>query len=201
MELSLYSRQALAHKRRYDEGFCLTNNCRLRVELAKRHDGGSGCRGPRQVFSCWAWNPSKKRHLPELYRQSTYSLRCIVLSTKMKISATPPFRAEHLGSLLRPDELLRKRAAYENKEISEAELTEVQNKAIKSIVQLQLSLGFQAISDGEYRSDLPSLQINVTAHAATTQHNHQSIMLTTFYLSDAPYSGAPSSNPSTASPT
>jgi len=63
----------------------------------------------------------------------------------------PPFRAEHLGSLKRPETLLQKRAAVEKQETSQAELTTVEDDAIKQIVDAQIKLGFHAVSDGEYR--------------------------------------------------
>lgn len=63
----------------------------------------------------------------------------------------PPFRAEHLGSLLRPEELIKGRAAIDKKEISEKELEPVEDNAIKSIVETQIQLGFRPVSDGEYR--------------------------------------------------
>ncbi|CZS91991.1 probable Methionine synthase, vitamin-B12 independent [Rhynchosporium graminicola] len=67
------------------------------------------------------------------------------------IHRNPPFRAEHLGSLLRPKELLQKRAAFEAKELSRDELTTIENESVDKIVKLQLDAGFRAISDGEYR--------------------------------------------------
>ncbi|KAK0108026.1 hypothetical protein ONS95_002851 [Cadophora gregata] len=63
----------------------------------------------------------------------------------------PPFRAEHLGSLLRPKELLQKRAAFEAKQISREDLTPIENDSVDKIVKVQLDAGFRAISDGEYR--------------------------------------------------
>lgn len=63
----------------------------------------------------------------------------------------PPFRAEHLGSLLRPKELLQKRAAFEKKELSIEEVTKAEDEAVKEIVKVQLDAGLRAISDGEYR--------------------------------------------------
>lgn len=63
----------------------------------------------------------------------------------------PPFRAEHLGSLLRPKELLQKRALFEKNELGRAELTEIENESVNKIVKVQLDAGFRAISDGEYR--------------------------------------------------
>lgn len=69
----------------------------------------------------------------------------------MSAARSPPFRAEHLGSLLRPEQLLKKRAAFESKQCSAAELQHAEDQAVKEIVQLQLDAGFHAVSDGEYR--------------------------------------------------
>ncbi|KAK7181136.1 hypothetical protein DPSP01_010592 [Paraphaeosphaeria sporulosa] len=60
----------------------------------------------------------------------------------------PPFRAEHLGSLKRPQSLLD--ARYKEGK-SDKELQPLEDKAITDIVQTQLDLGFHAVSDGEYR--------------------------------------------------
>lgn len=62
-----------------------------------------------------------------------------------------PFRAEHLGSLLRPKELLQKRALFEKGELSQQEETKIEDESIDKIVKVQLDNGFRAISDGEYR--------------------------------------------------
>ena len=75
-----------------------------------------------------------------------------------KLSRNPPFRAEHLGSLLRPDNLLRTRANVEKGTASQQELTSIEDNAIKKIVELQLKLGFHGISDGEYRRHSKPLQ-------------------------------------------
>ena len=63
----------------------------------------------------------------------------------------PPFRAEHLGSLLRPEHLLKMRDAVDAGQGSASELKNIQDEAIKHIVQLQRNLGYKAVSDGEYR--------------------------------------------------
>ena len=68
-----------------------------------------------------------------------------------KLHRNPPFRAEHLGSLLRPDDLLKTRADVENGTASQQKLTSIEDDAVKNIVELQLRLGFHGISDGEYR--------------------------------------------------
>lgn len=63
----------------------------------------------------------------------------------------PPFRAEHLGSLLRPSKLLDKRHAIQQKKDTEEGLVDLENQCIDEIVKIQLDCGFRAISDGEYR--------------------------------------------------
>lgn len=63
----------------------------------------------------------------------------------------PPFRAEHLGSLLRTEELLKTKTAFEKGEIPESDLVAIENKDIKNIVETQKKLGYAAMSDGEYR--------------------------------------------------
>lgn len=74
-------------------------------------------------------------------------------NTTMSQSAprNPPFRAEHLGSLLRSKDLLKERTAFEKGEISYDKLKPVEDDAIKKTVAMQLDHGFHAISDGEYR--------------------------------------------------
>ncbi|TGO90014.1 hypothetical protein BPOR_0083g00150 [Botrytis porri] len=67
------------------------------------------------------------------------------------IHHNPPFRAEHLGSLLRPTELLTKRSAFEKNNLSQEELTQIENESIKQVVKLQKECGLRAVSEGENR--------------------------------------------------
>ncbi|KAI1105002.1 UROD/MetE-like protein [Jackrogersella minutella] len=64
----------------------------------------------------------------------------------------PPFRAEHLGSFLRPDDLLKVRATIRDKGISaeEAGLPAVEKRAVGEVVKLQQDLGLKGIGSGEY---------------------------------------------------
>lgn len=62
-----------------------------------------------------------------------------------------PFRADHVGSFLRPQELKDARAKYEKGEIDKAELTKVEDKAIAELVQKEKDNGLIAITDGEFR--------------------------------------------------
>lgn len=63
----------------------------------------------------------------------------------------PPFRAEHIGSFLRPAELLRARADSAAGKISSDALRAAENAAIRDFVALQQRLGFRSITDGEFR--------------------------------------------------
>jgi 5-methyltetrahydropteroyltriglutamate--homocysteine methyltransferase len=64
---------------------------------------------------------------------------------------TPPFRAEHIGSLLRPQELLRTRRAFEAGEVTADELREAEDRAIADAIAFQEEVGLQSITDGEFR--------------------------------------------------
>jgi 5-methyltetrahydropteroyltriglutamate--homocysteine methyltransferase len=63
----------------------------------------------------------------------------------------PPFRADHVGSLLRPPALLRAREDLKAGRIGAGELRRVEDEAIRDIARLQEEIGLQAATDGEYR--------------------------------------------------
>jgi 5-methyltetrahydropteroyltriglutamate--homocysteine methyltransferase len=63
----------------------------------------------------------------------------------------PPFRADHVGSLLRPPALLRAREQHAAGAIDAAELRGIEDEAIREVVQLQEDVGLQAATDGEFR--------------------------------------------------
>jgi 5-methyltetrahydropteroyltriglutamate--homocysteine methyltransferase len=65
----------------------------------------------------------------------------------------PPFRADHVGSLLRPPELHEARARARAGAISAAALREAEDRAIRAAVVRQEALGLRAVTDGEYRRD------------------------------------------------
>ncbi len=64
---------------------------------------------------------------------------------------TPPFRADHVGSFLRPPTLLHARDQFGAGSISKADLRAVEDQAIREIVRFQEDLGLQGITDGEFR--------------------------------------------------
>ena len=71
--------------------------------------------------------------------------------TTSKPVSKPPFRAEHIGSLLRPAELMAERACFARGEIDQAALTAAEDKAIRGAIALQEQLGFKFVTDGEFR--------------------------------------------------
>ena len=65
----------------------------------------------------------------------------------------PPFRADHVGSLLRPAELHEARAKAKRGEMSAEALGALQDKHIREVVAKQESVGMQLVTDGEFRRD------------------------------------------------
>jgi 5-methyltetrahydropteroyltriglutamate--homocysteine methyltransferase len=67
------------------------------------------------------------------------------------MSSNPPFRADHVGSFLRPVALIAARDRFAAGEIDAAALREVEDAAIRDVVAFQEGLGLKGITDGEYR--------------------------------------------------
>jgi 5-methyltetrahydropteroyltriglutamate--homocysteine methyltransferase len=65
-----------------------------------------------------------------------------------------PFRANHVGSLLRPPELRQAREKHQKGEITAAQLREVEDRCIRDAVKMQEDVGMQGITDGEFRRNL-----------------------------------------------
>ena len=69
----------------------------------------------------------------------------------MTSRTSPPYRADHVGSLLRPAELLAARDRHAAGELDDAGLRAVEDACIREAVELQESIGLQGITDGEFR--------------------------------------------------
>jgi 5-methyltetrahydropteroyltriglutamate--homocysteine methyltransferase len=69
----------------------------------------------------------------------------------MSMRDRPPFRADHVGSLLRPPELLQARADLDAGLIDAVELRAVEDEAIRTIVRRQEEVGLTSATDGEFR--------------------------------------------------
>jgi methionine synthase II (cobalamin-independent) len=63
----------------------------------------------------------------------------------------PPFRADHIGSLLRPKKLRDAFRRHAAGEIPEVELRAVQDEAVREVVRLQEDCGLDVVTDGEFR--------------------------------------------------
>ena len=64
---------------------------------------------------------------------------------------TPPFRADHVGSLLRPAALKDARAKHAEKKITDAQLAEIEDREIEQVVRKQEEVGLKLATDGEFR--------------------------------------------------
>jgi 5-methyltetrahydropteroyltriglutamate--homocysteine methyltransferase len=63
----------------------------------------------------------------------------------------PPFRADQVGSLLRPQALKEARARFQRSEITKEQLRAIEDDAIRDVVKKQEAIGLQSITDGEFR--------------------------------------------------
>ena len=95
----------------------------------------------------------------------------------MSLRTKPPFRADHVGSFLRPAQLLTARERCQKDEIGKAALRAVEDAAIGDIVRLQEDIGLQGITDGEFRRtyfhiDFLEQLEGVEARGGLTAHFH-----------------------------
>ena len=67
------------------------------------------------------------------------------------LRVTPPFRADHVGSLLRPQYLKDARAQRSRGEITPQQLREIEDRAVREVISKQESVGLEGITDGELR--------------------------------------------------
>src|SRR6476469_10872588 len=63
----------------------------------------------------------------------------------------PPFRADHVGSLLRPQILRQAFRQHAHRGIGDAEVKKLQDEGIRDVVTLQESVGLKVVTDGEFR--------------------------------------------------
>jgi len=69
----------------------------------------------------------------------------------MSQRSKPPFRADHVGSLLRPPALKKAREQRVKDEITPAQLKEIEDREIERVIRKQEDVGLQSITDGEFR--------------------------------------------------
>lgn len=63
---------------------------------------------------------------------------------------SPPFRAEHVGSLLRPQELVQKRYDVASGKATQEDLAPLEDKSVAEVVKFQQDCGLKVVSSGEY---------------------------------------------------
>ena len=68
-----------------------------------------------------------------------------------KLVGKAPFRVDHVGSFLRPKELVEAREKFAKGELSKEELTKVEDKLIAELVEKQIAAGLKGVIDGEFR--------------------------------------------------
>jgi 5-methyltetrahydropteroyltriglutamate--homocysteine methyltransferase len=71
----------------------------------------------------------------------------------MAEAARPPFRADHVGSLLRPPEVLHARDDFAAGRINAEQLEEVEDAAIREVIRMQGEVGLESVTDGEFRRE------------------------------------------------
>ena len=68
-----------------------------------------------------------------------------------KVVGKAPFRVDHVGSYLRPKELVEAREKFAKGELSKEEVTKVEDKLIAELVEKQIAAGLKGVTDGEFR--------------------------------------------------
>ncbi|MBL8663555.1 MAG: 5-methyltetrahydropteroyltriglutamate--homocysteine methyltransferase, partial [Candidatus Odyssella sp.] len=71
----------------------------------------------------------------------------MTVQTRLK----PPFRAEHVGSFLRPQRLIEAARAHKAGKLDDAGFAKVQDDCVREIAAFQENLGLRSITDGEFR--------------------------------------------------
>ena len=90
----------------------------------------------------------------------------------MSPRTSPPFRADHVGSLLRPPELLKAREDFKAGSIDAAELKGIEDEAIRDVVRKQEEVGLQSATDGEFRRASWHMDFIYQLGGITTAQDH-----------------------------
>src|SRR3989337_2287770 len=84
---------------------------------------------------------------------------------------TPPYRADQVGSLLRPAALAAARRRCKQGALEAGKLKEIEDRAILEAVRRQEAIGLQAVTDGEFRRDWWHLDFLSQLDGVTTKEN------------------------------
>jgi 5-methyltetrahydropteroyltriglutamate--homocysteine methyltransferase len=109
----------------------------------------------------------------------------------MADTARPPFRADHVGSLLRPPEVLRARSGFAAGQLSAEALKEVEDAAIREIIRMQGEVGLKSATDGELRRE--SWHMDFIYSLGGIQKVHDDTIKVAFHNQDRNYEWAPPS--------
>ena len=90
----------------------------------------------------------------------------------MSPRTSPPFRADHVGSLLRPPQLLKAREDFKAGSIDAAELKGIEDEAIRDVVSKQEEVGLQSATDGEFRRASWHMDFIYQLGGITTAQDH-----------------------------
>jgi 5-methyltetrahydropteroyltriglutamate--homocysteine methyltransferase len=90
----------------------------------------------------------------------------------MSPRTTPPFRADHVGSLLRPPALLKAREDFKEGSIDADELRGIEDEAIRDVVRKQEEVGLQSATDGEFRRASWHMDFIYQLGGITTAQDH-----------------------------
>jgi 5-methyltetrahydropteroyltriglutamate--homocysteine methyltransferase len=128
---------------------------RARCALTYRADGNGPACGSRKaagtagIAGLRPLCPGPTGAPPHLGRQAL--TRRADRTTMIAMRSTPPFRADHVGSLLRPPQLLAAREDFASGRIDAAQLRAIEDEAIADVVAMQEEIGLQSATDGEFR--------------------------------------------------
>ena len=109
----------------------------------------------------------------------------------MAENTRPPFRADHVGSLLRPEKVLQARAEFASGDISAEQLTQAEDAAIRDIIRMQGEVGLKSVTDGELRRQSWHMDF-IYQLGGVTKVNDDTIRVS-FHNKDKNYEYAPSS--------
>jgi 5-methyltetrahydropteroyltriglutamate--homocysteine methyltransferase len=90
----------------------------------------------------------------------------------MSPRTTPPFRADHVGSLLRPPALLKAREDFKDGSVDAEELKGIEDEAIRDVVRKQEEVGLQSATDGEFRRASWHMDFIYQLGGITTAQDH-----------------------------
>ena len=100
----------------------------------------------------------------------------------MSSRETPPYRADHVGSLLRPPELLQAREDFAASKIDADELRGVEDAAIRDAVKLQEDVGLRSATDGEFRRGSWHMDFIYRLGGVTTADEKLTVRLRSQYM-------------------